>query len=178
MRYRFLAIFGAGVVMVAWACGGSTANNGGGSDGIYVAPRAALVGAINRTTMIGNAHYGLSVFGGNASSSVSVLVSAVHTLISNNGGGVFAGSQPGGAATTIVLDDVAVTGNSGNGLWADSNGGGATTTNIRLTQSVISGNQVGAQLSGGTISTLGNNTFTDNSGGNVSGGSLTSLSLQ
>lgn len=76
----------------------------------------------------------------------------------------------GHGAPTLALDGATATGNS-DGVVAGN------LANVRLGRSTVTGNrQAGLRISGGTASSLGNNNFTDNTGGNVVGGALGSYS--
>jgi hypothetical protein len=76
-----------------------------------------------------------------------------------------------GANAQLVLSDAVASGNTTAGVSVGAN------VSIGMAHSTVTGNGIGASLSGtGAISTLGDNNFTNNAGGDVVGGSLTTAS--
>jgi hypothetical protein len=155
----------------------SNIGSSGTGNGIYVGPSASTTGAIKRFTSTNNGTGGISLFGGNASGG-TIFVSATDSVLANNiEYGAWAGSTNSGATTELTLQNVTLTGNGTSGLTVDNNGG-SESVSIVVAYSTIAGNGVGAQFMGGVIYSLGNNVFYGNSVGNISGGSLTTLTPQ
>jgi hypothetical protein len=90
-----------------------------------------------------------------APTSATIAVFVSDCTISDNTRGV--ANVPAGGTATVVLDRVIVQNNTNAGVLAT----GASASNT-LTNSTVSGNNVGLKVTGGTIVSLGNNTVLNN----------------
>jgi hypothetical protein len=147
----------------------------GTGNGIYVAPSASTIGTVKRFTSTNNGSGGISLFGGNASSPATIFVSVADSVLANNSEyGSWTGSTGTGVKTTLVLQNMTISGNV-DGIVVNNNGAGMNDVFVVLANSTVAGSPIGAYFQGGgVISTLQNNVFSDN-GTDVSGGSLTAL---
>ena len=103
-------------------------------------------------TALGNS----SADGSTAPGGTPFFVSAADSVFSNNNTGIqtFAVGPGQGLAKVSILNG-SITGNSGNGLEADY---GA----ISVGRSLIANNNIGANITTGSLFTQGDNTFRDN----------------
>lgn len=158
----------------------TTSSNGGTSgtgNGVYVAPvitTGIVTGVISKSTLIGSGTTGLSVFAGGSSSGTTTFVTVSDSVLSNNSIGTFAGSVASGGIANVVFQNATISGNTQYGVWSVTNGGPSTAVLVRLGHSVLSRNGLGVFFQGGTVSSLGNNLFSDNTT-DVSGGTLGTL---
>ena len=82
-------------------------------------------------------------------------------MASNNGNwGVIANNSVSGAALAVMLRNVVVSYN-GTGLYAELN------TIIRVAHSVITGNNLGVNINGGTLDSYGDNDIDGNTTNNT-----------
>jgi hypothetical protein len=150
------------------------------SVGIYFQPSSDLLATLTRVTINNsNGGSGLTVGGAYAPATAKIIVSAVDSVFSNNGGH---GVDAWGSSTTgrgvVSLDNVTVTGNGAEGLFADASGGSNGGV-ISVSRSIVAGNGWGAGVaSGAAIYTSRNNAFRDNRFGDLNGGSLTPFTTQ
>lgn len=146
----------------------NTVSSENAHSGIYLLPKATVKGSLNRFVASHNGYGGVNVDAQIAPASAAVFVSVVDSVASNNGGGGYIASSVASFARPILALDQVTSSSNVKGVSVGAN------AIIRLARSTITGSsQAGASLGGGVISTLGNNNFTDNAGGDVSGGALT-----
>lgn len=139
------------------------------ANGIVIRPTASTFVTISRSTIANNSSFGLYVNGALAPQVATVAVSVVDSAATRNQQGFHAVTGATQAATKLALNNVAASANA-YGVVA------ATSSAISLAHSQVSDNSVsGAHRAGGTILTLGDNSFRLNAA-DVSGGAMTAYS--
>jgi hypothetical protein len=144
------------------------ADNGGYGILVFPSGSGAVTAVFNRVEVNNNGSHGIIVYGANSTGTINATASE-SVAAGDRGGGFFAFSNPGQAATTFTLFHSVATNNL-IGIEADE-------TNAILTaaQSMVTGNTFAGFVAenGGVVQSYGDNYF-NNNGSNV--GSLTSIS--
>ena len=139
------------------------------ANGIVIRPTMSTFVTITRSTMANNSSFGLYVNGALAPQVATVATSVVDSAATRNQQGFHAVTGATQATTKLALNNVMASANA-YGVVA------ATSSVISLAHSLVSDNSVsGAHRAGGTILSLGDNSFRLNAA-DVSGGALTAYS--
>lgn len=150
----------------------------GGFRGIIVSPLAAstgVTGVMNRLTVTG-ATYGVSISATSLTGNAANYAAINDSVIAGNFSGLSVSTLANGARATAVVQHSTIANNTNSGIYHFVNGVGQTIpTSIRIGDTTIANNLKGIRFEHtATVSSLGNNMFTDN-GVDLDGGTLVAL---
>lgn len=146
--------------------------------GLSVSPASqspGASGAVNRLVVSG-ASWGVSVSATSLTGNAQNYMTITDSVLSGNATGLFVASIANSARATAVVQHSTIANNTSSGIYHFVNGVGQTIpTSIRIGDTTIANNPKGIRFEhSATVSSLGNNMFTDN-GVDLDGGTLVAL---
>lgn len=149
-----------------------------GGDGVSVAPQSSSTGVsgmASRMTVSGTST-AVAVISTSLTGNAQNYLAMTDSVLSGNDTGLFVGSLANGARATVVVQHSTIANSKTSGIYHFVNGVGQTAPSlIRIGDTTIANNPKGIRFEHtATVSSLGNNMFTDN-GVDLDGGTLVAL---
>lgn len=146
--------------------------------GLSISPTsqsAGVSGAVSRLTVSGTT-WGVSVGATSMATNTQNFLAITDSVLSGNYTGLYVATLANGARATAVVQHSTIANNTNSGIYHFVNGVGQTIpTSIRIGDTTIANNPKGIRFEHtATVSSLGNNMFTDN-GVDLDGGTLVAL---
>ena len=139
------------------------ANTGSGasSGGILVQPGGTGTATVtlDRVRLADNV---VGILANGTTTSGGVRVELTNSIVTSNAGNGVWALRGGGAQTIVIVDGNKIVNNAGTGVLAD------TSSAVLLSNSTVARNGVGANVTGGTLFTYGNNVIDNNAGVDLS----------